>query len=294
MSSESSQGVGRKRLGRGLVALLSDAAGNSVSVSGTKTVSALPIESLRSNKHNPRKSFNDDEIAALARSVSTRGILQPIVVRASPDEPNVYEIVAGERRWRAAQRAGLYNIPVVVLDLTDREALEIALVENVQREDLNALEEAFGYNSLISDHGYTQEEVANTVGKSRSHIANTIRLLALPDHTKALVAAGAISAGHARALLAVPHADEVAKRIISTGMTVRDVEQLASSQKTRASSNKTTTLALDFDTISWVERLQSVLGAKVKLRLQKSGGELTIKFEHLDQLQDLYRRLSIS
>jgi ParB family transcriptional regulator, chromosome partitioning protein len=294
MSSDSSQGVGRNRLGRGLVALLSDVTGNSTPVGGAKAVTALPIEKLRSNKHNPRRSFNDDEIAALARSVSTRGILQPIVVRASPDEVDVYEIVAGERRWRAAQRAGLYNIPVVVLDLTDREALEIALIENVQREDLNALEEAFGYNSLITDHGYTQEEVANTVGKSRSHVANMIRLLALPEHTKALVAAGAISAGHARALLGVPQADEIAKRIISAGMTVRDVEQLAGAQKIRASSNKTTTMTLDFDTVSWVERLQSVLGTKVKLRLQKSGGELTIKFEHLDQLQDLYRRLSVS
>jgi len=294
MSSDNSQGVGRNRLGRGLVALLSEAAGEGALVGNATAVSTLPIEKLRSNKHNPRRSFNDDEIGALARSISTRGILQPIVVRASPDEAGIYEIVAGERRWRAAQRAGLYNIPVVVLDLTDREALEIALVENVQREDLNPLEEAFGYNSLITDHGYTQEEVASTVGKSRSHIANTIRLLALPEQTKALVVAGAISAGHARALLTVSNADEVAKRIISTGMTVRDVEQLASNQKVNVSSNKVPTVALDFDTISWVERLQSVLGAKVKLRLQKSGGELTIKFEHLDQLQDLYRRLSIS
>lgn len=294
MSSDSSRGVGRKRLGRGLVALLNDAAGDKPAVGSVKAVSTLPIEKLRSNKHNPRRSFNDDEIGSLARSISTRGILQPIVVRASSDESGIYEIVAGERRWRAAQRAGLYEIPVVVLELTDREALEIALVENVQREDLNPLEEAFGYNSLISDHGYTQEEVASTIGKSRSHVANTIRLLALPDHTKALVAAGAISAGHARALLTLPHADEVAKRIISTGMTVREVEQFASDQKARTPPKKTTPVTLNFDTISWVERLQSVLGAKVKLRLQKTGGELTIKFEHLDQLQELYRRLSVS
>ena len=294
MSSDSSQGVGRNRLGRGLVALLNEVAGDRTTIGSAKAVSTLPIEKLRSNKHNPRRSFNDEEIGALARSISTRGILQPIVVRASPDEMGIYEIVAGERRWRAAQRAGLFDIPVVVLDLTDREALEIALVENVQREDLNPLEEAFGYNSLVIDHGYTQEEVASTVGKSRSHVANTIRLLALPEHTKALVAAGAISAGHARALLTVPHADDIAKQIISTGMTVRDVEQLASSQKARTPSTKSTAIVLDFDTISWVERLQSVLGAKVKLRLQKSGGELTIKFEHLDQLQELYRRLSIS
>ena len=191
-----------------------------------------------------RRSLN------LADSIKARGILQPILVRPINADPPVYEIIAGERRWRAAQISGLIQVPAIVLNLTERESLEIALIENIQREDLNALEEAEGYTLLISQHGYTQEEVANIVGKSRSHVANTMRLLALPDYTKSLVTRGNISAGHARALLTLDSPDKIADKIIRDGLTVRAVEQLASRAKPKRQPKHTSKIT-DADIKHW-------------------------------------------
>ena len=172
------------------------------------------------------KRFDDAELDELAASIKERGVIQPIVVRAIPRVADAYEIIAGERRWRAAQRAGLHEIPIIVVEAGDREALEIAIVENVQRADLNALEEAAGYAQLGADYGYSQGDIARIVGKSRSHVANTLRLTNLPEHTRALLAGGQISAGHARALLAVADPDAIADRIVAGGLTVRDIERL--------------------------------------------------------------------
>ena len=185
-----------------------------------------PIEFLRPNPRNPRKRFDDAELDELAASIKERGVIQPVVVRAIPRVADAYEIIAGERRWRAAQRAGLHEIPIIVVEAGDREALEIAIVENVQRADLNALEEAAGYAQLGADYGYSHGDIARVVGKSRSHVANTLRLTNLPEHTRGLLAGGQISAGHARALLAVADPDALADRIVAEGLTVRDIERL--------------------------------------------------------------------
>ena len=185
-----------------------------------------PIEFLRPNPRNPRKRFDDAELDELAASIKERGIIQPVVVRAISGVADAYEIIAGERRWRAAQRAGLHEIPVIIVEAGDREALEIAIVENVQRADLNALEEAAGYAQLGADYGYSHGDIARVVSKSRSHVANTLRLTNLPEHTRSLLAGGKISAGHARALLAVADPDALANRIVAEGLTVRDIERL--------------------------------------------------------------------
>src|SRR6202142_3359740 len=224
MAEDAARIENRPRLGRGLAALLGGATPQHAEVSrGTRQT---PIEFLRPNPRNPRKRFDDSELDELAASIKERGIIQPIVVRAITGVADAYEIIAGERRWRAAQRAGLHEIPIVVIEAGDREALEIAIVENVQRADLNALEEAAGYTQLGADYGYSHNDIARIIGKSRSHIANTLRLLKLPEYARWLLASGQISAGHARALLAVSDPDAVAGRIVAEGLTVRDVERL--------------------------------------------------------------------
>ena len=199
-----------------------------------------PIEFLRPNPRNPRKRFDDSELDELAASIKERGIIQPVVVRAIAGAADAYEIIAGERRWRAAQRAGLHEVPIIVVEAGDREALEIAIVENVQRADLNALEEAAGYAQLGETYGYSHGDIARVVSKSRSHVANTIRLTHLPEHTRALLAGGQISAGHARALLAVPHPDALADRIVAEGLTVRDIERLGENSGKSARPRKGT------------------------------------------------------
>ncbi len=189
------------RLGRGLAALIGDAADDSVNQARTRGQRTIPIEFIGANPLNPRKSFAEDDLAELADSIREKGVIQPILVRPRAGVPDTYEIIAGERRWRAAQRAGLHEVPVVVVEAADKEALELAIIENVQRTDLNPLEEAAGYEQLIEQFGYAQAELAKVVGKSRSHVANTMRLSKLPSNVKGLVTSGALSAGHARALL---------------------------------------------------------------------------------------------
>ena len=282
----------RPRLGRGLAALLGDAGDEQSAVERARGVRKAPIEFLRPNPRNPRKTFGEDELEELTASIRERGVIQPVLVRAIPRVADAYEIIAGERRWRAAQRAGQHEIPILVLDVGDREALEIAIVENVQRADLNALEEAAGYAQLASDHGYGQADIARVVGKSRSHVANTLRLMNLPDHTRSLLASGAISAGHARALLAVSDPDAIANRVVDQGLTVRDVEKLGENAgKTQRTAGRSAP-PVDPDTRALEERLGLTLGAKVTIRHSGEAGEIRIAFRNFEQLDDFCHRLS--
>jgi ParB family chromosome partitioning protein len=281
----------RPRLGRGLAALIGDA--GEEPAAGRGTPRKAPIEFLRPNPRNPRKSFREDELDELAASIHERGVIQPVIVRPIPRVADAYEIIAGERRWRAAQRAGLHEIPVVVIDVSDREALELAIVENVQRADLNALEEANGYAQLGADYKYSHADIARIVGKSRSHVANTLRLTGLPEHSRALLAAGKISAGHARALLALANPDATADRIVARGLSVRDVERLAerAGQSPRHGGAKAAA-PIDADTRALEEKLGLALGTRVTIRHSGQAGELKIAFRDFDQLDDFCRRLS--
>jgi ParB family transcriptional regulator, chromosome partitioning protein len=280
----------RPRLGRGLAALIGDA--GEEPAAGRGSPRKAPIEFLRPNPHNPRKAFREDELDELAASIRERGVIQPVVVRPVPRIADAYEIIAGERRWRAAQRAGLHEIPIVVIDVGDREALELAIVENVQRADLNALEEANGYAQLGAEYKYSQADIARIVGKSRSHVANTLRLTGLPEHSRSLLGAGKITAGHARALLALADPDVVADRIVARGLSVRDVERLAerAGQSPRPRLAKSAT-PVDADTRALEEKLGLALGTQVTIRHSGEAGELKIAFRDFDQLDDFCRRL---
>jgi ParB family chromosome partitioning protein len=288
MAEDAARTENRPRLGRGLAALLGGP--NPQHPETARGSRQTPIEFLRPNPHNPRKRFDAAELEELAASIKERGIIQPVVVRAISGVADAYEIIAGERRWRAAQRAGLHEIPVIVVEAGDREALEIAIVENVQRADLNALEEAAGYAQLGTDHGYSHSDIARVVSKSRSHVANTLRLTQLPEHTRSLLAGGKISAGHARALLAVADPDGLANRIVAEGLTVRDIERLGEN------SGKTTrprkgTAPVDADTRALQDKLALALGTKVAIRHDGENGEIRIAFRDFDQLDDFCRRL---
>jgi ParB family transcriptional regulator, chromosome partitioning protein len=279
-------------LGRGLSALIGEEAvptrGESAAARATHK---LPIAFLRPNKLQPRKRFAPDELNDLADSVREKGVLQPILVRPVRGEANAYEIVAGERRWRAAQMAQLHEVPVVVRDMGDSESLEIAIIENVQRSDLNAIEEAAAYYELMERFKFTQERVAKEVGKSRSHIANTLRLLTLPEAVRALVRDGTLSAGHARTLVGLPDAEKRAQEIISGLLTVRQSEQRSTSTK----HGKTAARSKDSDTLDLETRVSNALGLKVKVHDRgKKGGEVRVEYRTLEQLDEIARRLSKS
>jgi ParB family chromosome partitioning protein len=278
----------RPRLGRGLAALLGGA--NPQHAEAARGARQTPIEFLRPNPRNPRKLFDATELDELAASIKERGIIQPVVVRAIPGVADAFEIIAGERRWRAAQRAGLHEIPVIVVEAGDREALEIAIVENVQRTDLNALEEAAGYAQLGETYGYSHGDIARVVSKSRSHVANTLRLTNLPEHTRSLLAGGKISAGHARALLAVADPDALANRIVAEGLTVRDIERLGENSGKTARPRKSAA-PVDADTKALQDKLALALGAKVTIRHGGESGEIRIAFRDFEQLDDFCRRL---
>ena len=289
MADDAARSEHRPRLGRGLAALLGAQAG-SEATEIVRAIQRAPIEFLRPNPRNPRKRFEGVQLDELANSIRERGVIQPVLVRAIPRFPEAYEIIAGERRWRAAQRAGLHDIPIQIVEANDREALEIAIVENVQRTDLNALEEAAGYAQLAADFGYSHADIARVVGKSRSHVANTLRLVHLPEHTRDLLADGHISAGHARALLAVSHPDALADRIAAEGLTVRDVELLGESPRKIRSVRKGTA-TIDADTTALQDKLSLTLGAMVTIRHVGERGEVRIAFENFEQLDDFCRRL---
>lgn len=282
----------RSRLGRGLAALIGDVDVESQAVErGARHQRKVPIEFVRANPRNPRKLFSDAELNELTDSIRERGIIQPIVVRARATDS--YEIIAGERRWRAAQRAGLHEVPVVVLDVSDGEALELAIIENVQRTDLNPLEEATGYQVLAAEFNHSQDEIAKIVGKSRSHIANTMRLLRLPDAVKAYINAGKLSAGHARALINQADPEAVAREIVNKGLNVRQVEALGQEQAEasgRTVKSRTRSIK-DADTVALEKRLTDVLGLVVGIEHRGKGGQLRIRYRTLDQLDDVIRRL---
>ncbi len=277
-----SAGVQRNRLGRGLASLISGT---------TEDQRSLPLAALKPGRFNPRRNFSQDQLEELAASIRERGLVQPLVVRPSMSDMESYEIVAGERRWRAAQLANLHQVPVVVRELTDQEAVEVAIIENVQREDLNAIEEGEGYKLLMDGHGYTQEDLSRVIGKSRSHLANTLRLLKLPDDVQELVRTGAISAGHARALIGRADASALAARIVSEGLTVRQIEALVKDAVTKPKRDKP---RKDADTKAAELELSEALGLGVEIKKQGKGGEkgeLCIRYTSLDQLEDLRYRL---
>jgi ParB family chromosome partitioning protein len=283
----------RSRLGRGLAALIGDVGEESAALERTRSQRRVPIEFLRPNPRNPRRNFSDAELDELAASIRERGIIQPILVRTARGAGESYEIIAGERRWRAAQRAAVHDVPIILLEVDDREALELAIIENVQRTDLNALEEAAGYQALIDEFQHAAETVAQIVGKSRSHVANTLRLLKLPDEVKAYLADGSISAGHARALLNQPDPVAVARAIIAQRLNVRQVEAIA--QERAEQAGKAARLrrrgVKDADTITLEKRLSDALGLAVAIEHRGQGGELRIRYKNLEQLDEVIRRL---
>ena len=280
----------RQRLGRGLAALIGDVA---TEPGPEKRRSAppktLPVEFLRPNPRNPRKDFGAAELDDLAASVKERGVVQPILVRPVAAADNGYEIIAGERRWRAAQKVGLHNVPVVILEVSDSEALELAIIENVQRADLNPLEEALGYQQLIDDHQYTQVQLAEVIGKSRSHIANTLRLLKLPDGVLDYVRSGKLSAGHARALVTHSDPEAAARRIVEAGMSVREAEAIDDGRS--KARQKAQAPEKDADTRALEKALGDVLGLGVAINHGKDGGELRIRYKTLEQLDAVCNRL---
>lgn len=277
----------KKRLGRSLASLIGD---DIAAVPGVADQRSVPLSSLRASRFNPRRNFSESQLAELAASISERGLVQPLVVRPLGGSGDRYEIVAGERRWRAAQRANLHEVPVVIRALSDQEAIEIAIIENVQREDLNSIEEGEGYHLLMQGHGYTQEDLAKVIGKSRSHLANTLRLLKLPKSVQDLVREGVLSAGHARALIGRPDAAALAARIVKEGLTVRQVEALVQEGSTKPTRQKVS--AKDADTRAAEMELHEALGLKVEI---KSGGgekgELRIRYTNFDQFEDIRERL---
>ena len=284
----------RRGLGRGLSALMDENAGGAVDAP-SGGVRELPIELVDRNPKQPRMDFDGDELNILAASIRDKGVLQPILVRNAPDKPGQYQIVAGERRWRAAQIANLKMIPALIRDLDDLETLEIGIIENVQRIDLNPYEEAASYKALIDRFGRTQEQIAEAVGKSRSHVANSLRLLGLPEFVLHALRANLMSAGHARAIAAAPDPESLARIVIDEGLSVRAAEALA--RKAQASPAKPrprsqADVAKDADTQALEQDISSLLGLEVQILDRGGAGEVRIGYATLEQLDDLCRRLT--
>jgi ParB family chromosome partitioning protein len=280
----------RSRLGRGLAALIGDVGEETAVVERARGQRRVPVELLQPNPRNPRQSYSEVELDELAASIRERGIIQPIVVRTLRGSADHYEIIAGERRWRAAQRAGLHDVPIVLIEASDREALELAIVENVQRTDLNPLEEAMGYQAL-EEFGHTQDDIARLIGKSRSHVANTLRLLKLPEAVKAYLREGKLSAGHARALLGQPDPEKMARVIVEQGLNVRAVEAIAQERPGAKPAQHRPRAEKDANTLALEKRLSDALGLRVSVEQRGQGGELKIRYRSLEQLDDVVRRL---
>lgn len=281
----------RSRLGRGLAALMGDVDAESKPTERSRHHRRVPIEYLKPNPRNPRRSFSDADLEELAASIKQRGVIQPVLVRPIADSNDAYEIIAGERRWRAAQRAGLHEIPIVPVEATDAEALELAIIENVQRTNLNALEEAGGYQRLASEYGHSHEAIAHMVGKSRSHVSNTMRLLKLPDTVKAYISAGEISAGAARMLVAASDPEGMARQIVEHGLNVRQVEALAKERARKPVKSAARGANKSADTAALERRISDTLGLTVTLAERGNSGVLHIHYRSLDQLEDVVRRL---
>ncbi|MFS8047163.1 ParB/RepB/Spo0J family partition protein [Rhizobium sp. BR 314] len=287
--------LSKRRLGRGLAALIGEMDQPTPVEAGRPSVNPdrlVPIEFISRNPRNPRRYFDETELHDLASSIRQHGIVQPVVARTVSTDR--YEIIAGERRWRAAQLAGLIEIPVIVRDVDDKTALEIAIVENVQRADLNPLEEALGYEQLIAEHGYTQNDLGEIIGKSRSHVANSLRLLKLPDPVRDMLAAGSLSAGHARALVSTSDPSGLARTIVSKGMSVRDAERLAQND-IKAQNDPRPPGAhrdeKDSDTLALERTLSDTLGLDVSINHRGNGGQVRISYKTLEQLEEICRLL---
>jgi ParB family chromosome partitioning protein len=282
----------RKGLGRGLSALLADVA---VEEAPERPVNGrtVPIDRIRPNPNQPRRDFDDDELRELTASIREKGVIQPLILRPDPEEPGGFEIVAGERRWRAAQAAGVHDLPAVVRELTDAEMLELAIIENVQRTDLNPLEEAHGYRQLMDRFGHTQERLAEALGKSRSHIANLLRLLTLPEAVLELLRVGKLSAGHARALVTAANPEALARQVVDRDLSVRQTEQLARAAATRPEPRPRAPTK-DADTRALEEDLTASLRLKVTIehRPGQPAGEIRIRYSTLEELDGLCELLS--
>ncbi len=293
MGQGMSDDLSKRRLGRGLAALIGEM-DQPPQVDEPRTPvnpdRMVPIEHIARNPRNPRRQFDEGDLQDLASSIRQHGIVQPVVVRSVDDR---FEIIAGERRWRAAQLAGLHEIPVIVRDVDDRTALEIAIVENVQRADLNPLEEALGYDQLIAEYGYTQNDLGGIIGKSRSHVANSLRLLKLPDPVRGMLASGELSAGHARALITTSDPVALARTIVAKGMSVRDAERLAQNDIKAQSQPQAASRGdqKDSDTLALERSLSDALGLDVSISHKGGAGQLRISYRSLEQLEDICRLL---
>lgn len=289
--------IEKRGLGRGLSALMADVhlAGPEQMASPRKAEMHLPVDKLEPNPQQPRLDFKREELESLADSIRQKGVIQPLIVRRKPGR-DAYEIVAGERRWRAAQLAQLHEVPVVVRDLTDTEVLEVAIIENIQRADLNAIEEALGFRQLMTRFGHTQEKLAEALSKSRSHVANLLRLLTLPAEVQDMLREGALSAGHARALIGHPQAAELAARIVAKGLSVRETEKLVKVESAVKPSSRATARVSekDADTRALEADLSANLQMQVKIEHGPGGegGQISIRYESLDDLDRLCQVLS--
>jgi ParB family transcriptional regulator, chromosome partitioning protein len=283
----------KSRLGRGLAALMGDVGDEAQVLERTRSQRRVPVEFLKPNSRNPRRAFADADLDELADSIRERGIIQPILARTVRGAMDQFEIVAGERRWRAAQRAGLHDVPIIVLEVDDRQALELAIIENVQRTDLNALEEAGGYQALADEFKYSQDEIAKIVGKSRSHVTNTLRLTKLPEGVQVYIRSGKLSAGHARALIGQPDPEALAKAIVEQGLNVRQTEAIA--QEHAELTGKIVKLrkqvGKDANTVALEKRLSDALGLVVTIAHRGKGGELKIRYKTLEQLDEVIRKI---
>jgi ParB family chromosome partitioning protein len=287
-----SEDARRRSLGRGLSALFESERAPFQETPVQRAFKTVPVELLTPGPLQPRHRFEEEELEALAASIRENGIVQPILVRPKATGEG-YEIVAGERRWRAAQRAKLHEVPIIVRALDDRQALELSLVENIQRQDLNAIEEANGYRRLIEEFGHSAEDLARHLGRSRSHVVNMLRLLTLPAAVKEMVEEGALSAGHARALLNAPQLETLARRVVAQGLSVRETERLANAAKKPSGDGRGRPLvAKSADTLALERKLGLLLGLAVKIEEQGEGGRLVLLYKSLEQLDELVRRLA--
>ena len=282
------------RLGRGLAALIGDMAPVEAPETPERDgIRRLAVDAIIPNRANPRRDFDTALLDELAASIKEKGVMQPLLVRPGEDGQS-YELIAGERRWRAAQRAGLHEVPVIIREVDDREALELAIIENVQRADLNPLEEALGYDQLMEQFDYTQNDLGHVIGKSRSHVANTLRLLKLPDEVRDMLSQGQLTAGHARTLITAENPSGLANRIVAEGLSVRQAEMLMQGRSAKPGSKPRVIAEKDADTIGLEKRLADALGLGVVITHGDRGGKVEVRYSTLEQLDDLCRRLGVS
>ncbi|MEM9756472.1 MAG: ParB/RepB/Spo0J family partition protein [Pseudomonadota bacterium] len=282
-------------LGRGLSALMADIQPPGAETTGDRPRAdrTLPIEAIRPNPDQPRRNFSDAALEELSQSIREKGVIQPLIVRPDPTDPGAFQLVAGERRWRAAQRAQLHEVPVLVRNFDDTEVLEVAIIENIQRSDLNAVEEAAGYRQLMDRFGHTQEKLARAMGKSRSHIANMLRLLSLPEAVQDLLRDGALTAGHARALVTADAPVEIAKQVVARGLNVRETERLAAGKPVARPDRRPSHPTKDADTAELERSLSAALGMAVSVDYDAATatGRISIRYTDLAQLDDLVQLL---